>query len=335
MPRIPRHDEPDLWHHVMNRGIARRTLFENDNDVRMFLALLAWRVHAGDIELHAFCVMTTHYHLLVRSVTGQLSAALAVVQREYSRWFNRTRQRDGPLCRGRFYSKPVETIEYRINALRYIDFNPVRAGLVATPALFPHGSARCYAEERGPIWLSRDWVEAEVCRARGTERYRPEDYAPCFGEPIPASLARLIETRLVLRDPGEDPLAHLLNAAHGQVAEWMQRKAALADGMPVGMPVCDPDDVAEEIRAAISLWSGWTVNAGRKSVDAWSQVHVALLRDLCGLNWSQIGSRLDLSTSGAWRMYQRHQRNISEVDEYVERTSCLAERSLRRCFKGA
>lgn len=319
----------------MNRGIARRTLFENDLDVRTFLALLAWRVRAGDIELHAFCVMTTHYHLLVRSLKGELSAVMAMAQREYSRWFNRTRQRDGPLFRGRFYSKPVETIEYRINAFRYIDFNPVTAGLVATPALFPHGSARCYAQDHGPIWLCRDWAEAEVCRNRGTELYSPDDYPACFGSPVPASLARLIETRLALRDPGEDPLAHLLDAARGQVAEWMQRKAALADGMPVGMPVCDPDDVAQEIRATMSMWSGWTVSAGRKRVDAWPQIHVALLRDLCGLKWNQIASHLHLSTSGAWRMYKRHQQSVSEVDEYLERTSRLAEQSLRRCFRGA
>ena len=100
------------------------------------------------------------------------------------------------------------------------------------------------------------------------------------------------------------------------------------------MPVCDPEDVADEIAAAMLLWSGWTVPAGRKSVDAWQQVHVALLRDLCGLNWNQIGSHLQLSTSGAWRMYKRHQACVADISEYIERTSGLAESSLRRCFRG-
>src|SRR5262249_61913289 len=109
-------------------------------------------------EVHAFCVLTTHFHLLVRSLTGELSRAMCEMQKEYSRWFNRTRRRDGPLFRGRFLSKPVESPEYREYLIRYIDFNPVSAGLAATPGLYPHGSARCYASPRGPAWLCRSWI---------------------------------------------------------------------------------------------------------------------------------------------------------------------------------
>ncbi len=99
MPRRPREDEPGAWHHVMNRGIARRALYEDRRDVRCFLACLALAARAGLIEVHAWCVMTTHFHLLVRSPVGQLSDAMRRVQREYSRAFNR---RHGALARGRF-----------------------------------------------------------------------------------------------------------------------------------------------------------------------------------------------------------------------------------------
>jgi hypothetical protein len=66
----------------MNRGIARRTVFENDADVRYFLAQLARAVRAGGIEVHAYCLMTTHFHLLVRSPAGGLSTAMRAVQNE-------------------------------------------------------------------------------------------------------------------------------------------------------------------------------------------------------------------------------------------------------------
>ena len=97
MARKPRLDGPDTWHHVMNRPIGRRTLFENDADFRYFLSLLAQQVRAGRLEIHAYSLMLTHFHLLVRSVKGELSEAMRQIQYRYSRRFNRTRMRDGSL----------------------------------------------------------------------------------------------------------------------------------------------------------------------------------------------------------------------------------------------
>ncbi len=334
MPRIPRHDATGLWHHVMNRGIARRTLFESELDIRTFLARLAWRVHAHQLEVHAFCVLTTHFHLLVRSLTGELPSSMCVAQREYARWFNRTRRRDGPLFRGRFMSKCVDSLAYRQHLVRYIDFNPVGAGLAATPALYPHGSARCYARRDGPPWLARDWIESTVCRSIGSQVFHPRDYPAAFGQPVSERLSRLIERRIAIRKAGEDPLDDLLGAAPDQVLEWMRRKAELADGMPVGMPVCDGDDVREVVQHARASRESWRVGATRKNVDAWLQLEVALLRDLCGLRWSEIGSRLGSSTHGAWRMYDRHRRRVLADDDYANRTAELIDHCMTRCHEG-
>ena len=76
MPRRPRHDAVDTCHHVMNRGIARRPIFETDEDRRFFLSLLAQEVRAGRIDIYAYSVMLTHFHLLVRSVTGEVKTTL-------------------------------------------------------------------------------------------------------------------------------------------------------------------------------------------------------------------------------------------------------------------
>ena len=65
MPRLPRRDAPGRWFHVMNRGIARRTVFESREDVRYFLSRVARAVRRGEIEVHSFCIMATHFHLLV------------------------------------------------------------------------------------------------------------------------------------------------------------------------------------------------------------------------------------------------------------------------------
>lgn len=97
---------------MMNRGIARRPLFESSGDMRFFLARLALQVRIGRVEVHAFSLMTTHFHLLLRSPRGELSEAMRRIQNAYPRRFNRQHKRDGSLIRGRFQSKPVKSHHY-------------------------------------------------------------------------------------------------------------------------------------------------------------------------------------------------------------------------------
>src|SRR5437867_1139696 len=103
----------------MNRGIARRPVFETRADIRFFLACLARAVRRGELEVHVFCVLTTHFHLLVRSPIGRLAVAMKRIENAYVRYYNRTRRRDGPLFRGRFRSRPVESLRYRNLLVRY------------------------------------------------------------------------------------------------------------------------------------------------------------------------------------------------------------------------
>ena len=209
MARNPRHDEPGSWHHVMNRGIARRPVFENRADVRYFLSRLARAVRRAELEVHAYCVMMTHYHLLVRSPLGQMSEGMRRVQNEFVRNFNRLRRRDGPLFRGRFRSKPVTSLVYRHTLVRYIDFNPVEAGLIRVPSEFPHGSARHYATGRGAPWLERSWVEGLLRRSSGTGVVA---YAASFGERPTPGVSEFVERRIAGGRTGRDPLDDLLTA---------------------------------------------------------------------------------------------------------------------------
>lgn len=331
MSRQPRDDAPDQWHHLMNRGVAKRTLFESEDDLRYFLSRLAREVRAGRLELHAFCVLTTHFHLLVRSPEGELSAAMQHAQNEYARWFNRSRRRDGPLFRGRFRSKPVQSLAYRELLVRYIDANAVSAGLVASAELYPYGSARWYATIRGPIWLERSWVERTVCRHAGLERYDPTHYPASFGPRGSASSTQLVERRLLRPGIEPDPLDELLQSATGETLAWMRRKAELADGTTIGLPVCDEESVCAVVEAARTRVGTWAVRGERKLVDAWQVAKVALLRELCGSTLTEAGARAGRGACNAWKLEDRHRRWMQEDEAYATRIAELAREALARC----
>lgn len=327
MARLPRCDGPDTWHHVMNRGIARRTLFENAADIRYFLAQLAWAVRRGEIEVHAYSILTTHYHLLVRSPIGQLGRVMQQVQTKYSRRFNRGRRRDGSLVRGRYGSKPVLSTQYRRILVRYIDQNPVQAGLCIDAVEYPHGSASHYARLEGPPWLERSWIEEDARRSEGTVRYQPRAYAARFAAASPC-LNRLVEMRERARGR-QDELDDLVGAAPPRVLEWMRRKAALADGTSPGLPVSDPQSVDAALRAVTSIDS--SLERGRLACDARRIARVGLERELCASTFEEIGQNLGVTATAAWKLHGLHRKMMAEDEGYAGQIASLAFKALGNC----
>ncbi len=317
MPRISRQDEPGQWHHVFNRAIARRTLFERREDYRYFLANLARAVRRGEIEVHAYCLMGTHYHLLARSPQGRLADAMQRLQLAYSRWFNRSRRRDGSLVRGRYGSKPVRTLSYRRVLVRYIDMNPCSARLVKTPSMYAWGSARHYATPSGPPWLEREWVESEVARECQVSRFRPELYDAIAVGQNPLELAQIVEARMRHKD-GVDPWDDIVTASNPATRQWMIRKAILADGTRPGLPlvaVSRLDRIIEEKR----VHEAWVVQRGKSARDGWSIAHVGLSRDLCGQTLRAIAQRMKVSETKVRRLYAAHRAEMRACTEYSRR----------------
>ncbi len=213
MARQPRKDSPDSWHYVMNRGIARRTIFEDRACVRYVLACLARVVRQGELEVHAYVLMATHFHLLVRCPNGDLSGAMQLVQNTFVRWFNRRNRRDGPLFRGRFSSRLVGSLRYRRVLVTYIDRNPVQARIVNVPEAYPHCSAKHYCSNQGPRWLERSWVEGDARARTGSDEFTGAAYREAFGAETTKHIARLVEARLQHPSQDPDPLDDLVHAA--------------------------------------------------------------------------------------------------------------------------
>lgn len=143
MPRPPRIDLPGLPQHVVVRGHNRADIFFDELGRRLFLKYLKLALAKGGCELHAFVLMSNHVHFVI---TGRQRSAVSdlmhSVQRRYSRFVNRRLDRRGTLFEGRFYSSTVQTETYLLACMRYIELNPVRAGIVQFPWLYPWSSYR-------------------------------------------------------------------------------------------------------------------------------------------------------------------------------------------------
>lgn len=313
----------------MNRGVGKRPLFEDVADGRFFLARLAEQVREGRIEVHAYCLMATHFHLLLRSPTGELSEAMRRVQNEHSRYFNRKRKRDGTLIRGRYASKPVRSLAYRRTLVGYIDRNPTKAGVVRKSSDYPLGSARAYLRPAGPRWLSREWVESEVCRAAGVERYSPSAYPLAFGGARSRESDELVEARID-STAIDDPLDDLVGAGPARVRAWLQRKAILADGCRAGLPVCGRKSLEVALADELGRAGPWYVEDGEQVRGGDELALVGLLRDLCGLSWAGVALAAGATVPVTRKRFDRYRQLLTTDAEFARRCARVGEAAVER-----
>ena len=146
MPRPLRTLYPGVPVHVVQRGHNRNPCFFAEEDYACYLALMREVMERTGIALHAYVLMTNHVHLLMtpRTEDGFAHAMISVGSR-YVRYVNRKYGRVGTLWDGRFRSSLVQTEGYLFACQRYIELNPVRAGMVINPADYRWSSYRCHA----------------------------------------------------------------------------------------------------------------------------------------------------------------------------------------------
>jgi len=146
MPRTARFVIPDLSVHVVQRGHDRRDCFFEDADYLAYLDYLRTFATRFGCSLHAYCLMTNHVHLLVTPRTRDGCALLMKhLGQHYVQRINARRQRIGTLWQGRFYSCLVTSERYALVCYRYIELNPVRAGMVRHPGGYQWSSFRSNA----------------------------------------------------------------------------------------------------------------------------------------------------------------------------------------------
>ena len=133
------------FYHIVFRGINRQHLFEDESDFLYFLESLQHLKTEMAFELHAYCLMSNHVHLLIKeSKMGDISLVMKRLLTKYAMYFNRKYERNGALIASRYKSQPVEVDEYFIPLIRYIHQNPIKAGIVGTLEEYRFSSYRDY-----------------------------------------------------------------------------------------------------------------------------------------------------------------------------------------------
>lgn len=148
MPRSARIVIPGIPHHVTQRGNRRLPVFFRDDDYQLYMKLLRHFAARNHAAVLGWCLMPNHIHLiLVPSDEDGLRATVAPLHRTYAEEINRREGWNGHLWQERYVSFPLDDA-HTIAALRYIDLNPVRAGLADNPTDYRWSSARAHLEAR-------------------------------------------------------------------------------------------------------------------------------------------------------------------------------------------
>lgn len=162
----------------MNRGSNHQKIFWDESDYQYLLELILITQEKYGFKIHAFCLMTNHYHLLLETENEHISKIMKQIDEFYTRYFNVKYHRDGALFRGRYKSCEVQEDAYFLQTSRYISLNPVKAGMVEKPEQYKWSSFRTFigivtdkvtSTDRtlryfkdGNCTLYRDFVEAGI-----------------------------------------------------------------------------------------------------------------------------------------------------------------------------
>lgn len=140
---------PTDVYHITVRAIDGHIIFHNDDDLKLYYTCLKRYIAHYKITLYAYCIMSNHVHLLVKSELSQMGKFMQSLTISFTKNYNKRFRRTGPLFQGRFKSECIETIDYFLNTLRYIHLNPVKANLATLHTLNAYNSYHEYTV--GPI----------------------------------------------------------------------------------------------------------------------------------------------------------------------------------------
>jgi len=158
MARLPRYVLPGQPQHIIQRGNNRQVIFAAEADYQFFRDALIEAAKQYGLMIHAYVWMTNHIHLLATPLfENSVSKVFQSVGRKYVQYFNFTYKRSGTLWEGRYRATIVDSERYLLTVMRYIELNPVRAGMCKHPSEYPWSSYAFNA--LGIVGLNTQWLQ--------------------------------------------------------------------------------------------------------------------------------------------------------------------------------
>lgn len=150
---------------MMNRGLERREIFQEDRDYERFLELIEDTHRQYQFKVHSYCLMPNHYHLYLETPQGGLSQGMRHIDGVYTQVFNKRRKRVGPLFQGRYKAILVEKESYSLELSRYVHLNPVKARMVEGAEQWRWSSYGAFmGKSKKRAFLKTDWILGQLAR---------------------------------------------------------------------------------------------------------------------------------------------------------------------------
>jgi REP element-mobilizing transposase RayT len=167
MARPLRLEFPGALYHVTARGNRQKSIYQDDKDRRKFLVLLGDVCDRNNWCIHAYCLMTNHYHLVIETPEANLSKGMRRLNGIYTQRHNYRHNRVGHVFQGRYNAILVQKQSYLLELARYVVLNPVRANMVMNAGQWPWSSYRPTSGKAScPEWLKTDWLLSQLNRNR-------------------------------------------------------------------------------------------------------------------------------------------------------------------------
>jgi len=290
---------PGAFYHVTSRGNERKDIFKSGTDREKFLSYLKSATERYGAVIHAYCLMSNHYHLMLETPQGNLSRIMKHINSSYTSYFNIKRKRAGHLLQGRYKAILVEADTYAAELSRYIHLNPVRAKMAPSPEEYQWSSCRRYLEGTEPSWLPTSLVLGYFGTEVEDRRRNYRDYLfEAVGKESPDPLAGSVASTIL----GNDDFVRDIREKYLDGKEKDRELPALRD-LTRGPDIAEIKAVSEEAfpeNARLARMAG-----------------IYLCWRFSGAKLKEIGSLYGISESGVNRSCGRLESRL-EKDKHLE-----------------
>ncbi|WP_227521524.1 MULTISPECIES: transposase [Bacillus] len=161
MARRKREWKPDHFYHVGCRGNRKEAIFRNRADFHAFFYILDYIYDKAPFEITSYCLMTNHYHLLVRTKELNLSALMGLLNKRYATYFNSKYNLTGHVFENRFFSEAITDRKGLMDVSHYIHYNPVKANIVKDPKEYKWSSYQYFNPQQTSNSIPQPYINIE------------------------------------------------------------------------------------------------------------------------------------------------------------------------------